>query len=333
MLMQGLLRDSRPLIEELLWSLWTELGAPGWDRRHQDWWIDPEALILFTATLDPISPRLRDEAIAWCLRQRRFLSNVRIKSLLQTDRFFDPALYQPQISRFLTTASMGRAPEVDDAIEPYPFQARTPALAHDMTRPAMLSLRLRSLLGVTAKAEIVRVLLAHPGAAFSATDLVNEHIGYTKRAVRDALEDLRLGGIVEVEEAGNRKEYLVRESRSLTALLEPGQLRFPRWWALFAVLRGLLDLGERIDEFRPATRPIEIRRTFAALRTQILAAGLPFPALAAGSNVMSELETWVAGVLEALTAGQWPGPGSGPWPFGPPAPTPHDTGQPAPGPR
>ena len=30
----------------LAWSLWTELGVPGWSRRHQDWAIDPEPLIL-----------------------------------------------------------------------------------------------------------------------------------------------------------------------------------------------------------------------------------------------------------------------------------------------
>ena len=71
---------------ELLWSLWSELGVHGWERKHCGWWIDPEALIVFTATLDPANPRLRDEAMASCLGHRRLQSNVRIKSLLLTLR-------------------------------------------------------------------------------------------------------------------------------------------------------------------------------------------------------------------------------------------------------
>jgi len=243
----------------LLWSLWTELGVPGWERKHQHWWIDPEALLLFTATVDPIDLRLRDEAVAWCLQHRRFLSEARVKRQLGEARFGEPSRYQPQLGRFLATVSIGRSLGLGRSLQPYPVRLRHSSAPGNLNRAALLSLRLRSLLGVTAKAEVARAFLAGSDVTLTATDLVDQGVGYTKRAVRDALEDLRAGGFAELEESGNRKGYRFLGRKSFSEFLGPVPVHFPAWWDLFAVLRGVLDLIEGIDRFRPATRPIEIR--------------------------------------------------------------------------
>jgi len=74
----------RDQLLDLLWSLWSEMGVPGWARRHQAWAIDPEPLIVFTALLGASDPRLRDESIRWCLRNAHYVSALRLRNLLQT---------------------------------------------------------------------------------------------------------------------------------------------------------------------------------------------------------------------------------------------------------
>ena len=299
----SLLKEYRKRLEGLLWSLWSELGVPGWERRHQAWWIDPEALLLFTATVDPIDPRLREEAIAWCLQHRRFLSNARLRSLVGEPRFGESARYQPQLGRFLATVSMPRSHELGESHKPYPVQHRQRSGHGGLDRAAQLSLRIRSLLGVTAKAEVVRVFLDRSDETLTAADLVNEGIGYTKRATRDALEDLRTGGFAELEVSANRKGYRLLGQKGFSELLAPEPVHFPKWRQLFALLRGSLDLIEEIDRFRPETKPIAIRKSFMALASEIRGAGLLPPTLRAGSDAFEEFEAWVGELFEALASG------------------------------
>src|SRR4051812_34911544 len=66
---------------ELAWSQWTELGVSGWTRRHADWNVDLESLIILTAALKDADPRLRDESTDWCIQYGRFVSAARLRTL------------------------------------------------------------------------------------------------------------------------------------------------------------------------------------------------------------------------------------------------------------
>ena len=72
---------------------------------------------------------------------------------------------------------------------------------------------------------------------------------------------------------------------------------------MFAVLRGILNLAEGIDTFRPETKPIEIRRSLTALGSEIRGAGLQAPVLESGSDVVGEFGAWAGELLEALASG------------------------------
>jgi hypothetical protein len=85
--------------------------------------------------------------------------------------------------------------------------------------------------------------------------------------------------------------------------LAPEPVHFQKWRQLLAVLRGSLNLIEGLDRFRPSTRPVEIRRSFTALASQIRGAGLLPPALDAGSDAFKEFEAWIGELLEALASG------------------------------
>ena len=70
--------DARDRIDEasvsLAWSLWGELGASTWERRHQGWAIELEPLIAFTAWLAEHDRRLLREAVDWCAANAAFVS-------------------------------------------------------------------------------------------------------------------------------------------------------------------------------------------------------------------------------------------------------------------
>src|SRR5438105_10743511 len=73
----------REHVLDLAWSLWAELGVSSWTRRHQQWAIDPEPLILFTAYVSESDRRLRDEAVDWCIRYGSYVSATRLRNLLK----------------------------------------------------------------------------------------------------------------------------------------------------------------------------------------------------------------------------------------------------------
>ena len=73
----------RELALDISWSLWTELGLSGWERRHQLEGVDLEPLVLFSAWLGRHDHRLRDESLDWCLANMRFVSGTRLRGLLK----------------------------------------------------------------------------------------------------------------------------------------------------------------------------------------------------------------------------------------------------------
>src|SRR6516165_4421831 len=68
-------------LAHLAWSLWTEVGVAGLERRHRDFLIGLEELIILTAALSEFDPRLRDEALDWCVQYHRFISPIRLHIL------------------------------------------------------------------------------------------------------------------------------------------------------------------------------------------------------------------------------------------------------------
>ncbi len=183
---------------DLAWSLWFELGAGGGVRRH-DWQaVDLEPLILFTAWLGTDS-RLRANAMEWSIANARFASTFRLRHFAKRA---SPAM-RAAFGRFAATVRT-------HARVPWPAQGDPLALLQhdalgspDLRRPSLIQLRLRALVGVSARAEILKMMLAEPDRLLSASALA-EDVGYGKGSVAQALEMLTMAGIVLVQPAGNR---------------------------------------------------------------------------------------------------------------------------------
>lgn len=236
----------------LAWSLWAELGVSGWQRSHPSHAIDPERLILFTASLGDTDPRLLDEATDWCAAYGRYVSAARLRNLLalQTAEVRDAF---GEMAATVNSHSSSRWPGQTQARS---FQRTRRSAVADFSGPSLVVLRLRALFGVGARAEILRAFLADPSARLSAADAAAEG-GYTKRNTAEALEALRMAGLLDVQVVRNQRRYGLVDAAWLTAL--PGSLPrcYPRWSSVFRILEGFIAGLRRAEALTTRARAVE----------------------------------------------------------------------------
>src|SRR6266545_4103883 len=152
--------DLREHVLETLWSLWHELGvAATVPRRHSDDFIDPEPLIAFTAVHGDLDPRLRDESIDWVLRYGTYVSKARLKNVLAEWGLLEDALFREYAA---TVNAHGRSGWPSEGAKPLAFRSRARSVLKDLRRPALMSLRIRAIFGLGARAELIRAFISRP---------------------------------------------------------------------------------------------------------------------------------------------------------------------------
>lgn len=286
---------------DLAWSLWSELGAGGGVRRH-DWQaIDLEPLILFTAWLGTDS-RLRANAMEWSIANARFASTFRLRHFAERA---SPVM-RSAFGRFASTVRT-------HARVPWPGQGDPLALLQhdgpgppDLRRPSLIQLKLRALVGVSARAEILKKMLAEPERLLSASALA-EDAGYGKGSVAQALEMLTMAGIVLMQPDGNRLQYRLARPEDLAQALQWLPSAYPDWWPVFRITEALWDYAQQTGAHQSArggaTRLLQ--RIDDDARRLGIAQQLPD---ARGAAAVAELEHWALGFL-ADHSGRAPGAG------------------------
>jgi hypothetical protein len=234
--------EIRDHVIETLWSQWHELGVSSViPRRHADDCIDPESLIAFTAVHGDLDPRLRDESIDWVLRYGTYVSKARLKNVLADQGLLE----DPHFGEYAATVNAnGGAGWPSERAKALPFRSRARSLLDDLSRPALLSLRIRAIFGIGARAELIRVFLAHPDVALTAADLSAE-TSYGKRNVLNELEPLRFAGVVKSFRAVNADRFSLVQRDHIGQLVHPLPRRFTPWTPTFATLHLVLDLARR----------------------------------------------------------------------------------------
>lgn len=178
----------------LAWSQWVELGVPGTsERRHSFLLIDLEALVWLTGTLD--DARLRQEAMDWLLKYGRLFSTSRLRPLTK----LWPSVMLNDMLATVRTESKELRWNVGGRL--LPFQPRKHARLELECRSAY-TLRLRTLLGVDARADVLSALLC-ARAPLDHAELA-DRAGYSRRAVISAVDALVDGGFVDRVDFRNR---------------------------------------------------------------------------------------------------------------------------------
>jgi hypothetical protein len=292
------------LVEQLLdlaWSHWAALGVAG-SVRPAEVPVDLEALLLLTAELAAEDPRLRDEALDWCSRFHGFASKPRLKQLLRrlapgAQSAFGPfagALEQHAGTPWPSSSGAASAPTSLSG------KSRLPAL----TRPALLSLRLRALFGVGARADIIGAVLSRRSEDFGAADLV--FIGYSKRNLAEALDMLAAAGLFRTTRTGNRVRFSWQRREQLSALLAPLPDVIPVWSSTLRVMSGFLDLLTRTQTKSDRLVAVEAARCLRQLSNDLQALGVEPPDLPAMTR--DALSDWVLSTSALLVRSGSPSP-------------------------
>jgi DNA-binding transcriptional ArsR family regulator len=286
----------------LAWGAWTELGVSGWTSTHTDWAVDPEPLILFTAWLGDVDPRLRDEATDWCVQNCRHISKARLKNLLREQ----PDDVGAAFGEFAATVGAHAGISWPGATHPRRYKVTGRSTLPNLDRPSLVWLRLRALFGVSARAEILRCFLARGGGTMSVAELAVA-TGYTKRNVAEECDILQRAGVLSVRTRGNRFYYSLARRTELKAFVGEMPAVLPDWTAILNVARELVALELRSEGKERTTVPVHARKTLRLISDYLddLHIGAPAEHLQ-GADLWPALRQLGDVHLGAWSIGQWP---------------------------
>lgn len=284
--------DVREAVLDMLWSQWHELGvAATVPRRHSDDFVDLEPLIAFTAVHGDLDPRLRDESIDWVLRYGTYVSKARLKNVLAQWG----ALEDHHFRQYAATVNAnGRLGWPAAGGRPLAFRSRARSVLEDLKRPALISLRIRAIFGVGARAELIRAFLSRPQLAMTAADLSLE-TSYGKRNILNELEPLRFASVVKSFRAVNADRFSLAMGNQIQALVGPLPRRYTRWTEAFAALHMLLGLVLKAAKKSDLQNAVEAVRFVEQHGHALAAAEMYPPPLPPGVAAWPIFVEWVAG--------------------------------------
>ena len=233
---------------DMAWSQWDELGVTGVGRRHTDQAVDLEPLIFFTSWVAGTQDRrLWEEAVDWCSSNHELVNVARLR------RLYIGAHYEVQAA----FVQMAAAVNVIEPRAAWPYAASVQTARPsgksrppDLARPSLLQLRLRALFGVTARAEVIRLLLVAGGRRWTASGLA-WGAGSTKANVASVLDAFRAVALVQVEQAGLQHIYRLTKAEELVEFLGMVPAYQPDWASRFSLTVGLIrrEQGFVTDDF------------------------------------------------------------------------------------
>ena len=254
-----------------LWRQWGELGvAAHGSSTGAGLTLDPEALVLFSAAFCRRCPRLYDLMANWLLTYGALINTTRLKALQKKARYKDTESMaylaalcaQAGDKRWLRFADADTAPEeqtlfaAEDGTDLSYYRTRDELAArYGLIRPAFqrqhkimrriphtaatLLLRLRGGLGVSARAEVMLLLMQ----GVHSTQQMADVSGFARGAVKDVLAELELGNIISAAKISEcRQAYILNNAQSLKEFYGVSQVCFPRWFAIYESLGAVLQL-------------------------------------------------------------------------------------------
>lgn len=246
-------------IFDFLWRQWETLGVAGVTSSKDNRIIDPEALLLFSLSVCRCEPRLFDEIIDWLFQNGQFINVQRLQQIQKKYDFHcGPQLsaiaellskksryklkwsglankYHQEHTEPLFFGKDGIAlpcPQGNDANPEFighglrrgQINLRGYSQSFDLHSPACLLLRLRALLGINARAEILCLLASvkeiHPSEAARRT-------AYYQKTIQTTLVEMSQSGVILTRTSKKEKFYRLKPG-VLDTLLTPNG-KSPKW--------------------------------------------------------------------------------------------------------
>jgi hypothetical protein len=301
------------------------LAAPS---RASPWAQDPEALIVFTLEVARAEPRLFDELLDWMLVNEALLSVRRLRAMCidEADRALVAAtiawLARQRPRARLRVAAAHSVPKIleplfrDDGpvtktdpdfaaaglLRP-PLAPSGKSLAPDLSTPINLAFRLRAILGVGLRAEVVRIMLAAHAPWMTAQALARAS-GYSKRNVHDALAGLTAAQVMSAFTVSGEQRYAInREAWAALLQRAPEGLSCHRDWPqLLGTLRTILRWSEQ-GELQSASeylRSSSARQLLDRIRGELALAGIAIDPHPTAKSAPRQLQLAAEEALAAL---------------------------------
>lgn len=255
--MSSLFQKVQQQAVSLAWDCWSEMGVSSWSRGKLARVIDPEGLILITACLGNVDPRLHEESQDWCLNYHWLLSRARLRTLLKD---------------WPVAVSWGQyAGSLQETLgQPWPgAEASTAAKLTGKSdlklgkNPSLIGLKLRAVFGVGARTEVLRVLLGTT-APRTAAELARD-AGYSKRSIAEAMEGLTASGMVTGLPERNRNRYLLANPLALAGVLGVQDVTRESMLPYVRALSRLLVELRAVEEAPETVRSMEARKLLDGL--------------------------------------------------------------------
>lgn len=265
-------------IFDFLWRQWSTLGIAGLSKSDSNSIIDPEALLLFSLSLCRHEPRLFDEIIDWLFQNGHFINVQRLQQI-QLKYDFNGGPQLSAVAELLTKKSSYRlkwsglakkyyqkdkeplffdkegnalpCPNDKNANQEFlghglkrgQIKLRGYSQSFDMQSPTCLLLRLRALIGINSRAEILCLLASekeiHPSKAARETI-------YYQKTIQTTLVEMAQSGVILTRTSKKEKYYRLKPG-ILDALLKP-QGESPKWINWPALLKIIEALWKKLCE-------------------------------------------------------------------------------------
>jgi hypothetical protein len=259
--------EYREHVHSLLWRQWIRLGVAGPDTPESGCITDPEALLLFTFELGRSEPRLYDEVLEWLSHNERLINIQRLRNLMSQDPAFRlslaaaPARWLCTLNKTSKWRDLAKLPVAKASIPFFtadPRRTKSPSGAFDpiyktcgwarppiklrglsanlpVDAPSALILRLRSLFGLNARAEVVAYLLARPSG--HPTEMARE-LAYSQPSLFQLCKEMAGSALLFAQSHGREKRYRLDRERwdAFLGLSAREGLSWGHWPATFRLL-------------------------------------------------------------------------------------------------
>ncbi|MEV0288363.1 MULTISPECIES: winged helix-turn-helix domain-containing protein [unclassified Kribbella] len=261
--------------------------------------MDPEPLILRTAEVADFDPRLRDEALDWCIHYWRYVSRVRLRGLLRNRP--EAAAAWGWFAATVNEHSTARWPGATDEI---PYETTNRSSLTSMKQPSRAWLRMRAAFGVGARTEILRYFLSGP--SLGSTTIISEWIGYAKSNVVNECDSLEKAGILRRRRIGNRFYYSLTRSEALQDFVGELGAHRPSWTALLDVTAALVALEDAAECLPPAVLMVESHKTNGQLDVFLDQLSIEErPDLSRSDEYWPNTREFAYAYLSAWASGEW----------------------------
>lgn len=319
------------LTEELVafaWDEWSQMGLSTTANRSSPWAQDPEALIVFTLEVARSEPRLFDELMDWVLVNESLLSVRRLRAVCidEADTALTDAMLGWLANQRPRSRLRGRADRAAPTSEQALFRPAGPihdadpsfaragfmrpvlspshkSQAPDSSSPINLAFRLRQILGVGIRAEVVRILLTVDTPRVTAQSLSRASY-YSKRNVHDALSGLSAAEVISTITVSGEQRYAA-DIPAWAALLHDTPENMPEhrdWPQLLGVLRRVLrwTAQPELETMSDYLLASGTRDLLEAIRPDLAFAGIAVNVEPPASGASRALEDAAEHVLVAL---------------------------------